>query len=73
MPQSMLYALIIAIVLIFIVAAIGTVRVGLSKENNEGNPEYEKKTTGNITRLTVYYIGALIVGLIAVALFIRYA
>ncbi|KIL40921.1 hypothetical protein SD70_10910 [Gordoniibacillus kamchatkensis] len=50
------------------IAVVGTILVGVSQANREGNPSYFKKTKANITRLTLFYIlcfGAAVIALIA--------
>lgn len=55
------YALII--IFFLIVAAVATILIGLSRQNKEGNPEYEKRTSGNMVRLTSLYIIAGVIGI----------
>lgn len=62
--MSMLpYVLLVAALMA--VAAILTLRVGLSKSNREGNPSYEQRTGGNLARLSGLYVVASIIALIA--------
>lgn len=63
------YALII--IFFVIVAAISTIMIGTSKQNKEGNPDYDTRTGGNMVRLTTLYIIAAIIG-IAVMLYMVY-
>lgn len=67
MPFAFMFFL---IVLFLAIAVVGTMRVGHSKENQEGNPDYERKTGRNIKRLTSYYIVATIVGIAAFIAFL---
>ncbi|WP_405455263.1 hypothetical protein [Paenibacillus sp. HJGM_3] len=62
---------ILLIALFVLVAAVSTVLVGVSKTNREGNPDYERRTTGNMVRLTSFYVLAAIVG-IAILLYILF-
>lgn len=64
-----MYILIAIIFGVALFAGIATVRVGLSKENKEGNPSYDKKTAPNIARLTLFYV-AITLG--AIVLFVWY-
>ncbi|PYI55588.1 hypothetical protein [Paenibacillus flagellatus] len=58
-------------ILVLLLAAIGaTVAVGVSKENKEGNPGYESRTKGNMTRLTLFYVVTGILAVIAVVFFV---
>ncbi|TMV50126.1 hypothetical protein FE783_11210 [Paenibacillus mesophilus] len=55
------YALII--IFFVVVAAISTIMIGTSKQNREGNPDYDTRTGGNMVRLTTLYIIAAIIGI----------
>lgn len=49
------------------IAVLGTIAVGISKQNREGNPAYDRKTGANWTRLTAFYVicfGAAVIALI---------
>ncbi|PYI55204.1 hypothetical protein [Paenibacillus flagellatus] len=46
-------------------AAIATVWIGNSKQNKEGNPEYDQRTGKNTIRLTVFYVVAAVVACVA--------
>lgn len=61
---------IILVCFFLLVGVISTVAVSMSKENKEGNPEYERKTKVNLTRLTIYYVIAGVVGVAAVIIFV---
>lgn len=63
--MSWMYAVIIALV---IIAGIGTLWVGASKQNRTGNPNYDKRTTKNIVGLTVMYAASVIVISVLVAM-----
>jgi len=63
---------IVLICFFLFVGVVGTVAVGMSKENREGNPEYDLKTKTYWTRLTWYYVIAGILGVLAVILFIQF-
>lgn len=53
-----------SIIIFFVVlAAVATILIGNSKQNKEGNPDYEKRTSGNIVRLTTFYVIAAIIGI----------
>lgn len=53
-----------AIIIFFvIVAAVSTILIGVSRQNREGNPEYEVRTSGNMIRLTALYVIAGIIGI----------
>ncbi|GAA3409381.1 hypothetical protein ACFFNY_09575 [Paenibacillus hodogayensis] len=51
------------IILFAAISGVATILIGNSKQNKEGNPEYEKKTGGNMTRLTLIYVIAAIIGI----------
>jgi len=55
------------IVLLSVIAAIATIWIGNSRQNKEGNPEYEKRTGINLINLTLLYVIGAIIG---IALFI---
>lgn len=59
------------IIFFIIVSAVATILVGNSKQNQEGNPEYEKRTSGNMVRLTTFYVIAGVVG-IGIMLYVIY-
>lgn len=46
-------------------AAVATVLIGVSKQNVEGNPDYDKKIGKNTLRLTLLYVVAFIAAVIA--------
>lgn len=49
------------------IAVLATVAVGLSKQNREGNPGYDRKTGTKWARLTTFYVvcfGAAVICLI---------
>ncbi|MEF3306787.1 hypothetical protein [Paenibacillus sp. GYB003] len=68
MAQS-LYVWIIIFFSMF--AGVATVAIGMSKENKEGNPGYERRTKGNWTRLTLVYVVSGIAGLAIVVAFFQ--
>jgi small-conductance mechanosensitive channel len=43
-------------------ALVATILVGVSRKNKEGNPDYDKKNSPNIIRLTMFYVVAIVVG-----------
>lgn len=51
----LLYVVVGAVALI---GLIGTLWVGLSRENREGNPAYDRSTKPNWLRLTLLYVAA---------------
>lgn len=51
------------IVLCLAAALGGTIWVGRSRENKEGNASYEKRTGGNWARLTLVYVLAAVLGI----------
>jgi hypothetical protein len=64
-------AIVIALLIVLIgFAAVATVMIGNSKQNKEGNPDYEKKTGANTLRLTIYYAAASVVSCIALVWYI---
>ncbi|WP_309119447.1 hypothetical protein [Paenibacillus sp.] len=69
MPQ---YIYIILVCFFLLVGIVGTIAVGVSKENREGNPEYERKTKGNWTRLTLYYVVSAVAGVVGLIAFIQF-
>jgi heme/copper-type cytochrome/quinol oxidase subunit 2 len=66
MPYSILYILIIVVA---IIGGVGTFMVGYSKANKQANSEYTQKTTGNLKKLSLFYI---IVTIISIVSFIMY-
>ncbi|MGF9700435.1 MULTISPECIES: hypothetical protein [Paenibacillus] len=54
------YILIIGIAL---VGGIATVIIGNSKANQTSNPEYDRRTKQNLSRLTYVYVGAIVLGM----------
>lgn len=64
-----MYAMII--IFFVIVAAVSTILIGVSRQNKEGNPEYDTRTSGNMVRLTTFYMIAAIIG-IAILLYVIY-
>ncbi|WP_410768675.1 hypothetical protein [Fontibacillus sp. BL9] len=53
-----LYVVIIALV---VIAAVGTLIIGNSKENRTGNPDYDRRTKKNLVKLTLIYGGSILV------------
>ncbi|MDF2719021.1 MAG: hypothetical protein K0R28_5946 [Paenibacillus sp.] len=58
-----MYVYAFIIIFFVVVAAVSTIWVGTSKQNKEGNPEYDTRTGGNMVRLTTLYIIAGIIGI----------
>jgi len=58
----------ILIFAIFIVGVAATVMIGNSKPNKNGNPDYDRKTKGYWSRLTMFYILGSIVAFSIVVL-----
>lgn len=52
-----MYIIVIALALI---GGVSTLLVGLSQENKKENPNYERKTKTNLTKLLVIYLVSLI-------------
>lgn len=65
-----MYGYLAIMFVVTLIGAIVTLRVANSQQNKEGNPEYDKKTAGYWTRLTVFYVIALVLGFIALLWFI---
>lgn len=58
MSQS---AMIIAVIVIMLIGTVLTIMVGLSKENKEGNPAYDRNSVPNWIRLSLLYVLGTIV------------
>jgi len=54
------YILIIGIALF---GGIATLIIGNSKANQTSNPEYDRRTKQNLSRLTYVYVGAVVLGM----------
>lgn len=65
-----LYGYYIMFATIMLFALIATVVVGLSQKNKEGNPNYDMKTKGNWSRLTWIYVAAILLGYMALIIYI---
>ncbi|WP_019638696.1 hypothetical protein [Paenibacillus fonticola] len=63
--MSWMYIIIIVTV---IIAAVGTLLVGTSRQNRTGNPNYDKRTKRNMVGLTVMYAASIIVISVLVAM-----
>ncbi|MCZ8521152.1 MULTISPECIES: hypothetical protein [Paenibacillus] len=61
----------IAFAVIMLAGAAGTFLVGFSKTNKEGNPGYDRSTTGNLSRLTLFYIVMVLILLVMLFLLFR--
>jgi len=57
--------IVVALIALIGFAAVATVRIGLSKQNVEGNPDYDKKIGKNTLRLTLIYAVATIAAVLA--------
>lgn len=66
-----LWYYVVFFVLVLIAAGV-TIYVANSKVNKEGNPEYDNKTGRNWKVLTLLYTGATVLGLGALAIYVRY-
>ncbi|MFS0873575.1 hypothetical protein [Paenibacillus xylanilyticus] len=53
----------ILIVGIALVGGIATMIIGNSKANQTSNPEYDRRTKQNLSRLTYVYVGAIVLGM----------
>jgi len=51
-------------------AGIATVWIGNSKQNKEGNPQYDTRTGKNTLRLTLFYAAATLVACLALVWYI---
>ncbi|GAB6989931.1 hypothetical protein [Paenibacillus pini] len=49
------------VILVAVIGGIGTLLVGMSQENKKSNPDYYKKTKGNISKLFIFYVAAILV------------
>ncbi|ALS23652.1 hypothetical protein IJ22_32910 [Paenibacillus naphthalenovorans] len=67
MPLYIYYIIFLTIMLI---GTIATIMIGLSKKNKEGNPGYDKRTGSIFKNLSIYYIIAIVLGYIALILYI---
>ncbi|WP_145414482.1 hypothetical protein [Paenibacillus xylanexedens] len=54
------YALVIGIALF---GGIATLIIGNSKANRISNPEYDRRTRQNLSKLTYVYFGAIVLGI----------
>ncbi len=63
--MSWMYVVIIVMV---IIAGIGTLLVGTSRQNKTGNPNYDKRTKKNMVGLTLMYAASIIVVIVLVAM-----
>ncbi len=66
MSYSILYPLIIIVALI---GGVGTFMIGYSKANKQANHDYTQKTSGNLRKLSIFYI---IVGIASIVAFMLY-
>jgi hypothetical protein len=57
--------IVVALIALIGFAAVATVLIGLSKQNVEGNPDYDKKIGKNTLRLTLIYAVATIAAVLA--------
>ena len=64
-----LYVYSIFTIIILIVGGLATLMIGLSKKNNENNPEYFKNTKRNFTGLSLYYIITILLGVIGLIVY----
>ncbi len=61
------YLLIIGIALF---GGIATLIIGNSKANQTSNPEYDRRTKQNLSRLTYVYVGAIVLGMGGLVLYL---
>ncbi|TLS51210.1 hypothetical protein FE782_15870 [Paenibacillus antri] len=66
-----LYLLCGAVVLIALIGFLATMWIGGSKENKEGNPQYDKNSVPNWIRLSVIYTVTTVVALGALIWYVR--
>ncbi|WP_274361934.1 hypothetical protein [Paenibacillus thermotolerans] len=69
MSQSVM---IIAAVAVLLIGAVLTVMVGLSKENKEGNPAYDRNSIPNWIRLSVLYVAGTVIFIVVMVWVMRY-
>ncbi|MFD3257397.1 hypothetical protein ACE3MQ_02170 [Paenibacillus lentus] len=58
----------VVIIVMVIIAGVGTLMVGTSRQNITGNPNYDKRTKKNMVGLTVIYAVSVIVISVLVAM-----
>lgn len=58
----------VVIIVMVIIAGIGTLMVGSSRQNRTGNPNYDKRTKKNMVGLTAIYAVSVIVISVLVAM-----
>ncbi|WP_246021433.1 hypothetical protein [Paenibacillus lentus] len=58
----------VVIIVMVIIAGIGTLLVGTSRQNKTGNPSYDKRTKKNMVGLTVMYAASIVVISVLVAM-----
>ncbi|WP_234405061.1 hypothetical protein [Paenibacillus bouchesdurhonensis] len=58
----------VVIIVMVIIAGIGTLLVGTSRQNKTGNPNYDKRTKKNMVGLTLMYAASIIVVIVLVAM-----
>jgi hypothetical protein len=56
--------------MVMFIGVLGTVMVGFSQTNKEGNPTYFQKTWAKWSRLTLFYVVAIVFGLLALIIYI---
>jgi fucose permease len=66
--STSIYYIIFSVILIL--ALVFTFLIGNSKQNKEGNPEYDNRTKGNWSRLTLFYVIAIALGVLALIVYI---
>jgi hypothetical protein len=64
-----LFSYLILIAIVTIAGAVVTILIGLSKQTREGNPDYDRRSKGNMSRLTLIYAVAALLGLVALFAF----
>ncbi|HEY2491835.1 MAG TPA: hypothetical protein VGI33_02755 [Paenibacillus sp.] len=60
------------VVIVALVGAFATFKVGFSPENQKRNPGYEQRTSKNITKLTMIYVVAIVGSIALLITFISY-
>ncbi|MGM1049557.1 hypothetical protein SAMN05661091_2397 [Paenibacillus uliginis N3/975] len=50
----------IIVITLALIGGVSTLLVGHSQENKKANPNYERKTRANVTKLTLIYVFSLI-------------
>ncbi|WP_068622333.1 MULTISPECIES: hypothetical protein [Paenibacillus] len=60
----------ILIIVIAVIGGLGTLLIGHSKANKVSNPEYDRRTKGNLGKLSWIYVAATVVTFAAAAIYL---